>query len=134
MVRMISTMVTEKFEGRSINIELANGESIEGVLEQVTSYELGVRAPSGALIVFRHAVKSVRVRENEVMGIVKECCEERYILGNDYIGYDVVVKFIDGKELSGKLISVSRYEIAVASDGYAYILNKGLISYVRLLG
>jgi len=127
-------MITEKLEGRNIQVELVGGETIEGILDQVTSYELGLRTPGGALIVFRHAVKSLRVRENEAMGIVKDCCEEQHILGADYVGYDVAVKFVDGKEIVGKLISVARYEIAVALEGYAYILNKGLISYVRLIG
>jgi len=134
MVRMPSTMITEKLEGRNVQLELVGGETVEGILDQVTSYELGIRTSEGALIVFRHAVKSLRVRENEVMGIVRDCCEEQYILGGDYIGYDVAVKFVDGREVAGKLISVSKYEIAVASEGYAYILNKGLISYVKLIG
>jgi sRNA-binding regulator protein Hfq len=134
MVRIPSTMITEKLEGRNIYLELISGESLEGVLDQVTSYELGLRTVSDAIVVFRHAIKSVRVRENEVMGIVRDCCEEHHILGSDYIGYEVIVKFIDGSEVSGRLISISRSEIAIVSEGYAYILNKGSISYVRLIG
>ena len=65
-------MITEKLEGRNIYLELISGESLEGVLDQVTSYELGLRTASDAIVVFRHAIKSVRVRENEVMGIVRD--------------------------------------------------------------
>lgn len=134
LVRMISTMITEKLVGRSIYVELVDGEIIEGILDQVSSYELGVRGAREALVVFRHAIRSVRVRENEVAGIVRECCEEQHILDTSYAGYDVTVKFIGGGELSGKLLSVSRYEVAVASGGYAYIINKGSISYIKLVG
>lgn len=134
MVRMISTMITEKLVGRGIYIELIDGEVIEGILDHVSNYELGVRGAREALVVFRHAIRSVRVRENEVAGIVKDCCEDQHILDGSYAGYDVVVRFIGGGELSGKLLSVSRYEVAVASGGYAYIINKGSISYIRLVG
>lgn len=134
MVRMLSTMITEKLVGRSIYIELVDGEAVEGILDHVSNYELGVRSPRDALVVFRHAVRSVRVRENEVAGIVRDCCEDQHILDGSYAGYEVVVKFIGGGTLSGKLLSVSRYEIAVASGGYAYIINKGSISYIKLVG
>lgn len=133
MVRMPSTLITEKLAGRNIQLEMMNGDVIEGILEHVTSYELGLRSREGILVVFRHAIKSARVRENEVMGIVKDCCEEQQILDSGYVGYDVVVRFISGGELSGKLLSVSKYEIAISSGGYAYILNKGSISYVKLI-
>ncbi|MEM2204069.1 MAG: hypothetical protein QXI22_06925 [Sulfolobales archaeon] len=134
MVRMPQTMITEKLVGRSIYIELVDGEIVEGILDHVSNYELGVRRRDEALIIFRHAIRSVRVRENEVAGIVKECCEDQHILDGSYAGYDVTVRFIGGKELSGKLLSVSRYEIAVASGGYAYVANKGSISYIKLIG
>ncbi len=134
MVRMPQTLITEKLVGRNIYIELVDGEIIEGILDQVSNYELGVRGPREALIIFRHAIRSTRVRENEVAGIVKDCCEDQHILDSSYAGYDVTIRFIGGRELSGKLLSVSRYEVAVASGGYAYVVNKSSISYIKLFG
>lgn len=134
MARMTSTLVTEKLAGRSIYLELVDGREVEGILDHVSSYELGIRAGEEALVVFRHAIRSVKVRENEVMGIVRDCCEEQHILDNSYAGYSVVVSLIGGKEISGRLLRVSRYELAVASEGYAHIINKGAVAYIKLEG
>ncbi len=133
MVRFLSTILGDRFIGRNIYIELQNGEAIEGILEEVTNYEIGIRSKGKPVIVFKHAVKRIKVKENEIRGVLTDCCEESHILNTEYQGMEIEVCFLDRSRMKGRLVRVARYEIAVASDDSAYIISKGSIAYIVIM-
>ncbi len=126
-------ILDSRFTGKSIKMKvLGYSDYIEGVVDEVSKYEVGIRAREGAIVVFRHAILLIEVQAPDLHGYRQEELEDT-VLTTDFIGSDVEINLINGEKISGKLMKITKYEIGlVTSEGKAFIIPKSSISIVRI--
>ncbi|MEM1526097.1 MAG: hypothetical protein QXI44_03265, partial [Ignisphaera sp.] len=62
-----------------------------------------------------------------------ECCESEFVLDEDFIGSDIVVKLINGDEMSGRLVKLTRNEIGVVQGNKALVIPRNSLVYVKIV-
>ncbi|HDD26500.1 MAG TPA: hypothetical protein ENF75_05385 [Acidilobales archaeon] len=124
-------ILDKRFEGRAITIKLINGETIKGIVDEVSRYEVGLRVRDRPIVIFRHAIANVVISSSDIHGESYEELEEN-VLDRNFIGYDIVAHLVNGEKIEGRLIKVSRYELGVLSQERAYIIPKSSIIYVEV--
>jgi sRNA-binding regulator protein Hfq len=92
--RRYSTLLDNRFEGRSIELYVLNGERIMGLVDEVSANEIGILAEGIATIVPRNAVLYIITGLSDIHGF-GECCESEYVLDEDFIGSDITVKLMN---------------------------------------
>jgi sRNA-binding regulator protein Hfq len=130
--RRYSTLLDNRFEGRSIELYVLNGERIMGLVDEVSANEIGILAEGIATIVPRNAVLYIITGLSDIHGF-GECCESEYVLDEDFIGSDITVKLMNGEELSGRLIKVTKNEIGVAQGNRALVIPRNSILYIKIV-
>ncbi len=120
----------KRFEGKAVKLYILGAEEpLEGVADEVSRYEIGVRTPKGPVVVFRHSIAYAEVSQTDIHGFSSEELEE-VVITPDMTGAEVTVVLQDGTRISGKLSKVSKYEIGVRVGDRALIVPKSSISYV----
>ncbi len=123
-------IVDSRFAGKSVKLYVMGfTEPIEGVIDEVSRYEIGIRARDKALVVFRHAVLYILTQPPELHGYSSEELEDT-IITSDFIGEDVEVHLINGEVIKGKLMKISRYELGLVGQDTAYVIPKSSISFI----
>jgi sRNA-binding regulator protein Hfq len=130
--RRYSTLLNGRFEGRSIELFVLNGERIVGLVDEVTINEIGILAEEVATIVPRNAILYVATGLSDIHGF-GECCEAEYVLDEDFIGSDITVKLVNGEEIGGRLIKITKNEIGVAQGNRALIIPRSSILYIKIV-
>ncbi|MCC6016212.1 MAG: hypothetical protein LM582_04110 [Desulfurococcaceae archaeon] len=130
--RRYSTLLNGRFEGRSIELFVLNGERIVGLVDEVTINEIGILAEEVATIVPRNAILYVVTGLSDIHGF-GECCEAEYVLDEDFIGSDITVKLVNGEEIGGRLIKITKNEIGVAQGNRALIIPRSSILYIKIV-
>lgn len=130
--RRYSTLLDNRFEGRSIELYVLNGERIMGLVDEVSANEIGILAEGIATIVPRNAVLYIITGLSDIHGF-GECCESEYVLDEDFIGSDITAKLMNGEELSGRLIKVTKNEIGVAQGNRALVIPRNSILYIKIV-
>jgi len=130
--RRYSTLLDNRFEGRSIELYVLNGERIMGLVDEVSANEIGILAEGIATIVPRNAVLYIITGLSDIHGF-GECCESEYVLDEDFIGSDISVKLMNGEELSGRLIKITKNEIGVAQGNRALVIPRNSILYIKIV-
>lgn len=130
--RRYSTLLDNRFEGRSIELYVLNGERIMGLVDEVSANEIGILAEGIATIVPRNAVLYIITGLSDIHGF-GECCESEYVLDEDFIGSDITVKLMNGEELSGRLIKITKNEIGVAQGNRALVIPRNSILYIKIV-
>jgi sRNA-binding regulator protein Hfq len=130
--RRYSTLLDNRFEGRSIELYVLNGERIMGLVDEVSANEIGILAEGIATIVPRNAVLYIITGLSDIHGF-GECCESEYVLDEDFIGSDITVKLMNSEELSGRLIKVTKNEIGVAQGNRALVIPRNSILYIKIV-
>jgi len=124
-------ILDRRFEGKAIRVYvLGVEEPLEGAVDEVSKYELGIRTPKGAVVVFRHSIAYVEVPQAELHGFSQEDMEE-VIITPEMVGSDVVVVLRNGTSIEGKIAKVSKYELGIRVGDRAFIIPKSSISYVK---
>lgn len=130
--RRYSTLLDNRFEGRSIELYVLNGERIMGLVDEVSANEIGILAEGIATIVPRNAVLYIITGLSDIHGF-GECCESEYVLDEDFIGSDITVKLMNSEELSGRLIKITKNEIGVAQGNRALVIPRNSILYIKIV-
>ncbi|MEL9998157.1 MAG: hypothetical protein QXH99_06670 [Sulfolobales archaeon] len=124
-------IVDSRFRGMAVKISLVNGDELEGVIDDVSRYELGLLVREDLYIVFRHGINYVEVGAVDLHGERSDELEDS-LIGSDFIGFDVEVLLINNRRLVGRLMKISRYELGIRVEDKGFIIPKSSILYIRL--
>ena len=102
---------------------------IEGIVDEVAKYELGLRVRDTPVVVFRHAILYVETEAPEIHGYGSRELEDT-VLTSDMVGEEVEIHLINGLVVKGKLMKVSKYELGIRSKEVTYVIPKSSISYI----
>ena len=127
-------LIDNRYEGRSLEIYTVDGEKLLGLVDEVATFEIGMVVEGKPVVVNRKAILYVVTGLSDIHGwSQEECCESDYVLDEDFIGSDVVVKLVNGNEINGRLMKVSRYELGVVQGNKAFIIPRRSVSFVRIV-
>jgi sRNA-binding regulator protein Hfq len=128
---MRDNILDKRFEGKAVRIYIPDMEEpLEGVVDEVSKYEIGIRPPKGGpVVVFRHAIAYVEVSQTDLHGFSSEELED-VIITPEMSGGDVVVFLRGNVKIAGKLAKVSKYEIGLRVGDKALIVPKSSISHI----
>jgi len=126
-------IIDERFVGRSLEIYTVDGDKVLGLVDEVACNEIGMLVEGKPTIVERRAILYAVTGLTDVHGI-SEGCEKEFVLGEEFIGRDVSIRLVNGIEVRGRLIKVSRNEIGIAQENRALIIPRKSISIIRILG
>lgn len=129
--RRPTTLIDSRFEGRSIELYTIDGERIVGKVDEVSTNELGLVVEGEAVVIPRRAILYIVTGLSDIHGH-GECCESEYVIDEDFIGSDVVVKLMNGQELSGRVLKITRDEIGIAQGNRAMIIPRNAFIYVKI--
>uniref|UniRef100_A0A7C2Z9B9 Uncharacterized protein n=1 Tax=Ignisphaera aggregans TaxID=334771 RepID=A0A7C2Z9B9_9CREN len=130
--RRFTTLVDSRFEGRSIEIYVLSGEKLTGLIDEVAVNEIGLLVEGTPTIVPRTSILYMITGLSDIHGF-GECCESDFVLDDDFIGSDISVKLVNGEEVSGRLVKITRNEIGVIQGNRALIIPKSSMVYVKIL-
>ncbi len=125
-------IIDERFEGRSLEVHTIDGEKLVGLVDEVAINEIGMIVENVPTIIPRTSILYVITGLSDIHG-GGECCEKDFVLDESFVGYDVVVRLINGQEVKGRLMKVFREEIGIAIENRAYIIPRMAISFIRVL-
>ncbi len=125
-------IIDERFCGRSLEVYTVDGEKLLGLVDEVGCSEIGMFVENTPVIVSRNAILYIVTGLSDVHGAGGKC-EKEFVLDENFIGSDVVVKLINGHEIEGRLIKVCKNEIAVAQSNRAIVVPRTSISYIKIL-
>ncbi len=125
-------VIDERFEGRSLELYTVDGEKLMGLVDEVAVNEIGMLVENTPVIVNRSAILYAVTGLTDIHGY-GECCEKEYVLDEDFIGCDVIVRLINGQEISGRLMKVSKNEIGISQENRAIIIPRSSISFVKIV-
>ncbi|MEM0026596.1 MAG: hypothetical protein QXT53_01495 [Ignisphaera sp.] len=125
-------IIDERFVGRSIEVYTIDGSKLMGLVDEVTNHEIGMLVENVAVIVSRQAIVYVVTGQSDVHGY-GECCDKEYVLDEDLIGSDADIKLVNGQDLNGRIVKISRNEVALLHQNRAYVIPRGVISYIKIL-
>ncbi|MCX8184842.1 MAG: hypothetical protein RMI56_00505 [Sulfolobales archaeon] len=127
---MRDNILDRRFEGKAIKLRLIGiEEPLEGVVDEVSKYEIGIRTPRGPVVVFRHSIAHIEVSQTDLHGFSSEELED-VIITSEMTGAGVEVVLSDKTRIDGKLSKISRYEIGVRAGDRALVIPKSAISYI----
>ncbi len=129
-MRLRDNIIDSRLVGRMIRIHTLCGKVIEGILDEVTRYELGIRTSTSAVVVMRHSIVKVAVSESDIHG--SGSVEADTVITSDFIGENVTILLNSCEEIRGRLMKLSKYEIGVITGEETYIVPKSAIVYVVL--
>ncbi len=124
-------IVDERFEGRGLEVHTVDGEKLVGLVDEVAVNEIGMLVEGTPVIVERNAILYMVTGLTDIHGVV-EGCEKEFVLDEEFVGRDVVVKLVNGLEIKGRLLKVTRLEIGLAQENRAVIIPRHAISFVRI--
>lgn len=130
--RRYSTLLDSRFEGRSIEIHIVNGEKFLGLVDEVALNEIGLLVEGTPIVVPRNAILYTATGLSDIHGF-GECCEYEYVIDEDFIGTDIAVKLVNGDEISGRLVKIAKNELGVVQGNKALIIPRNSILYVKIL-
>lgn len=127
---MRENILDRRFEGKAVRLYLLGAEEpLEGVVDEVSRYEIGLRTPKGPVVVFRHSIAYAEVSQTDIHGFSSEELED-VIITPEMAGAEVTVVLQNGAKVSGKLSKVSRYEIGLRVGDRALVIPKSSISHI----
>ncbi|MEM2200438.1 MAG: hypothetical protein QW775_02700 [Ignisphaera sp.] len=130
--RRFNTLLDTRFEGRSIELYTLDGEKLMGLVDEVSYNEIGLLVEGVPIIVPRGAILYAVTGLSDIHGF-GECCESEFVLDEDFIGSDIVVKLINGDEMSGRLVKLTRNEIGVVQGNKALVIPRNSLVYVKIV-
>ncbi len=130
---MRENIIDQRLVGKAIKIFVLGYEDpIEGVVDEISKYEIGVSVSNKPCIVFRHAILYALLSETELHGYSQEELEDT-VLTPDLIGAEMEIYLINGWKIEGRLMKLSRYEIGILSKGKGVVVPKSNISFIVIL-
>lgn len=130
--RRFNTLLDTRFEGRSIELYTLDGEKLMGLVDEVSHNEIGLLVEGVPIIVPRSAILYAVTGLSDIHGF-GECCESEFVLDDDFIGSDIIVKLINGDEMSGRLVKLTRNEIGVVQGNKALVIPRNSVVYVKII-
>jgi len=132
--RELTSILDQRFEGRNVEIYTIDTSRLSGVVDEVSTYEIGMLVEGKPVIVFKHAILYIVVQPMDLHGVsVSEREIADHILDEDFIGSDLELTLLNGSKISGRLVKVSKYEIGLQVGDKGFIIPKASISYVRII-
>jgi len=130
---MRENIIDQRLVGKVIRIYvLGHEDPIEGVVDEVSKYEIGVSVSNTPYVVFRHAILYAFLGETDLHGYSQEDLDDT-VLTSDLIGSEIEIHLTDGQKLEGRLVKLSKYEIGVLSRGKGLVVPKSNISFIMVL-
>ncbi len=122
-------IIDGRFTGREVVIKvLGYNEEIKGIIDEVARYEIGLSSEGRPIVVFRHSIIYAKVEATELHGYSGERLSDT-VINSDMVGTELRLHLIDGSEISGKLMKVSKYELGLRKDDEGFIIPKSAISF-----
>ena len=130
--RRFNTLLDTRFEGRSIELYTLDGEKFMGLVDEVSYNEIGLLVEGVPIIVPRSAILYAVTGLSDIHGF-GECCDSEFVLDDDFIGSDIVVKLINGHEMSGRLVKLTRSEIGLVQGNKALVVPRSSLVYIKIV-
>lgn len=130
--RRSAFIIDERFTGRSLEVYTLDGSKFHGLVDEVSVNEIGMYVENVAVIIPRRAIAAIITGQSDIHGY-GECCEKDFVLDERLIGSDVAIKSLSGQEIEGRLVKVTRNEIALIQGNRAYIFPRDAVLYVKML-
>jgi len=125
-------IIDERIAGRAVEVYTLGGERIQGIIEEVATFELGISSEGYAYIVPRQSIAYISAGPSDIYG-AHECCKSDFVLDEDFVGCDLEAMLINGQKIEGRLMKVSRGEIAVmATNNRLYVIPRSSIQYIKV--
>ena len=124
-------VIDERFEGRSLEVYTVDGDKLVGLVDEVSRHEIGMIIEGKPVVVERSSILYVITGLSDIHG-AGSACERDYVLDESFVGYDVTVRLINGSEISGRLLKISRDEIGIAQENRALIVPRRSIVFIRI--
>jgi len=126
-------IIDHRFEGRSLEVYTVDGERLIGLVDEVAVYEIGMYVENVPIIVERSSILYMVSGLSDLHGS-SECCEKEYVLDEDFIGVDVELRLINGQEIGGRIVKITKNEIGIAQGNRALIIPRSKISFIKVGG
>ncbi|MEM1683655.1 MAG: hypothetical protein QXG46_05255 [Ignisphaera sp.] len=126
------TVLDSRFEGRSLELYTLDGEKLLGLVDEVSQNEIGMVVEGSPVIIPRSSILYIATGLSDIHGH-GECCESEYVLDEDFIGSEVAIKLVNGGEVSGRVMKLTRSEIGIVQGNRAVIVPRTSIIYVKIL-
>lgn len=127
-----SMLLDNRFEGRSIELYTINGEKLLGLIDEVALNEIGLIVEGTPIVIPRSSILYITTGLSDIHGF-GECCEAEYVLDEDFIGSDASIKLVNGGEVAGRIVKLTKNEIGIAQGNRALIIPRSSIVYVKIL-
>ena len=124
-------IIDERFEGRSLEVYTVDGDKLVGLVDEIGRHEIGMIVEGKPVVVERRAILYIVTGLSDIHG-AGSGCERDYVLDESFVGYDVTVRLVNGNEISGRLLKVSREEIGIAQENRAIIVPRRSIVFIRI--
>lgn len=130
--RKPNTLIDNRFEGRSVEIYMLNGEKLLGLIDEISINEIGLVVEGTPVIVPRSAILYIVTGLSDIHGY-GECCDSEYVLDENFIGSDVSIKMINTHEINGRILKLTRNEIGVVQGNKAIVIPRTSVLYIKIL-
>jgi len=125
-------IIDERVSGRTVEVYTLGGERIQGIIEEVSTFELGISSEGYAYIVPRQSIAYISIGPSDIYG-THECCKNEFVLDEDFVGYDLEAMLINGQKIEGRLMKVSREEIAImTANNKLHVIPRSSIQYIKV--
>ncbi len=122
-------IIDSRLSGREIRIKVAGyDDEIKGIIDEVARYEIGLRSEGKAVVVFRHSIMYATINAADLHGYSGERLNDT-VIDSDLIGTDLELHLINGDELKGRLMKVSKYELGLRYNDNGVVVPKSAIAF-----
>lgn len=111
---------------------MLNGEKVLGLIDEVSLNEIGLIVEGTPMVIPRSSILYTATGLSDIHGF-GECCDSEYVLDEDFIGCDASIKLVNGNEIMGRILKLTKNEIGVVQGNRALIIPRSSVLYVKIL-
>ncbi len=127
-------IIDSRLSGREIKLKVAGfDEEIKGIIDEVARYEIGLRSEGKGVVVFRHSILYAQMNAADLHGYSAERLRDT-VIDSDMIGSSIKLHLVNGEEVGGKLLKLSKYEIGLRRGEEGIVIPKSAISFAIIEG
>ncbi|MCD6323655.1 MAG: hypothetical protein J7L55_00905 [Desulfurococcales archaeon] len=127
-------IIDSRLSGREIRLKVAGfQDEIRGIIDEVARYEIGLQSEGKGIVVFRHSIMYAQVNAADLHGYSGERLRDT-VIDSDMIGSTIKLHLVNGEEIEGKLMKLSKYELGLRKGEEGLVIPKSAISFAIIKG